>query len=90
MTKKLALFCRITTLWLAVPLSTAIPLHAQSSAVASHGSGAAVLRPADYSHYVDTFHSQERDATGKLYEGEGGEDTWAWMLHEIPWFDASD
>jgi hypothetical protein len=90
MTEKLASFRRIATLWLAVPLFVAIPLHAQSSAEASHGSGAAVLHPAEYSHYIETFHSQEREATGKLYEGEGGEDTWAWMLHEIPWFDASD
>jgi hypothetical protein len=49
-----------------------------------------VLRPADYSHYVDTFRDQERQATGKLYEGEGGEDTWTWMQREIPWFDSSD
>jgi hypothetical protein len=50
----------------------------------------AVLRPADYHHYIDTFRQQEREATGKLYEGEGGEDSWAWMQREIPWFDASD
>lgn len=56
----------------------------------SAGSHAAVLKPADYHHYVDTFREQEREATGKLYEGEGNEDTWAWMQHEIPWFDSSD
>lgn len=50
----------------------------------------AVLRPADYHHYIDTFRQQEREATGKLYEGEGGEDSWTWMQREIPWFDASD
>ncbi len=54
------------------------------------GSSAAVVRPADYRHYVDTFREQEREATGKLYEGEGNEDTWAWMQREVPWFDASD
>jgi hypothetical protein len=54
------------------------------------GTGAAVLRPADYQHYVDLFRNQEREATGKVYYGEGGEDPWAWMLHEIPWFDSSD
>ena len=46
--------------------------------------GALVLRPADYRPYVDTFQQQEREATGKLYQGEGGEDSWAWMLREIP------
>ena len=50
----------------------------------------AVLKPSDYRHYVDTFRDQEREATGKLYEGEGGEDTWDWMQREIPWFDSSD
>jgi hypothetical protein len=49
-----------------------------------------VLRPADYHHYIDTFHQQEQEATGKLYEGESGEDSWTWMQREIPWFDASD
>jgi hypothetical protein len=67
------------------PLFLAAALHAQPAAP-----GAAVLKPADYRHYVDLFHEQEREATGKLYEGEGGEDTWTWMQHEIPWFDSSD
>ncbi|HKO17474.1 MAG TPA: glycosyl hydrolase family 65 protein [Acidobacteriaceae bacterium] len=49
-----------------------------------------VLRPADYRHYVDLFREQEKEATGKLYEGEGDEDTWTWMQREIPWFDSSD
>ena len=65
----------------AVPLLLAMALHAQSTAV---------LKPADYHHYVGTFQEQEREATGKLYEGEGGEDSWTWMQREIPWFDASD
>src|SRR5580692_10814224 len=52
--------------------------------------GDALLKPSDYRHYIDTFRDQEREATGKLYEGEGGEDTWTWMQREIPWFDASD
>ncbi len=71
--------------WMAASLLLATALHAQTTAPA-----AAVLKPADYSHYLDTFREQEREATGRLYEGEGGEDTWTWMQHEIPWFDASD
>lgn len=63
------------------------PLAAESAATSAR---AAVLRPADYQHYVDLFRSQEREATGKVYYGEDGEDPWAWMLHEIPWFDSSD
>jgi len=54
------------------------------------GTGAAVLKPVDYRHYVDLFRIQEQEATGKVYPGEGGEDSWAWMQHEIPWFDSSD
>jgi hypothetical protein len=49
-----------------------------------------VLRPSDYRHYVDLFRTQEMAATGKLYSGEDGEDPWAWMQREIPWFEASD
>jgi hypothetical protein len=63
-------------------------LHAQSRANVNQG--AAVLKPEDYSHYVKLFHAQELEATGKLYEGEDHEDSWTWMQHEIPWFDASD
>jgi len=48
------------------------------------------LHPEDYRHYVDTFHDQEREATGKIYEGEDGASSWAWMQREIPWFDSSD
>ena len=55
----------------------------------SMGTGAAVLKPADYRHYVDLFRIQERRRPG-VYSGEGGEDSWAWMQHEIPWFDSSD
>jgi hypothetical protein len=77
-----------------VPLVMALlwPSHAapaQSPSLKAE-SNATVLKPADYRHYIDIFHEQERDATGKLYEGEGGEDTWTWMQHEIPWLDASD
>ena len=79
-----------SAVWIAAPLFVVITLHAQSSATPPSATGAAVLRPADYSHYVDTFRDQERQATGKLYEGEGGEDTWTWMQREIPWFDSSD
>ena len=52
--------------------------------------GSTVLRPADYRHYVELFREQEKEATGKLYEGEGDESTWTWMQREIPWFDSSD
>jgi hypothetical protein len=76
--------------WMTASLCCAMALHAQSSANLHSGSQAAVLKASDYSHYVDTFHDQEREATGKLYEGEGGEDSWTWMQREIPWFDASD
>ncbi len=79
-------FGRISMTGAAAVLAIAIPTHAQTNAK----SAAAILRPSDYSHYIDTFHTQEREATGKLYEGEDGEDTWTWMQREIPWFDASD
>jgi hypothetical protein len=48
-------------------------------------SGAAVLRPDEYRHYVEMFRAQEKAATGKE-----GEDSWGWMEKEIPWFEASD
>ena len=72
------------TLLALAPLSLTLGAHGQSSAAL------AVLKPADYLHYIDTFREQEREATGKLYEGEGSEDTWSWMQREIPWFDSSD
>jgi hypothetical protein len=53
-------------------------------------STAYVLHPADYRHYVNLFHDQEKEATGKLYEGEGGVDSWTWMRQQVPWFDSSD
>lgn len=59
-------------------------------AVSASASTAAVLHPADYSHYIDMFREQEREATGKVYEGEGGVDSWTWMQREIPWFDSSN
>ncbi|QHN03009.1 glycoside hydrolase [Granulicella sp. WH15] len=74
-----------TRSWLTIlPLALALPAGAPSAGAQT------VLHPADYAHYVDLFHDQEREATGKLYEGEGGESTWPWMQREIPWFDASD
>jgi len=76
------------TAWIVAPLFLALALHAQSSTTPH--SGAAVLKPADYSHYVDLFHEQEREATGTLYEGESGEDSWTWIEREVPWFDSSD
>ena len=81
--------------FLAVALPAQAPQNGSGAAVLhpseqERSPGAPVLRPADYRPYVDTFQQQEREATGKLYQGEGGEDSWAWMLREIPWFDASD
>jgi hypothetical protein len=75
---------RIRTMFTALLLA---PLGALSHAQSSIPT---VLQPADYHHYIETFQQQEREATGKLYEGEGGEDTWTWVQREIPWFDASD
>ena len=49
------------------------------------GTGAAVLKPEGYRHYVEMFREQEREATGTQ-----GEDPWGWMEKEIPWFDSSD
>jgi len=72
---------------LAIAALFALSLAAQAP---SSTPGAVVLKPTDYRHYVDTFHQQEREATGKLYEGESGEDSWAWMQRTIPWFDSSD
>jgi hypothetical protein len=80
----------VVTAWMLGPLFLGTALQAQSSAPPRSHSTAAVLKPADYLHYVDTFREQEREATGKLYEGEGGEDSWTWMQREIPWFDSSD
>ncbi len=82
----------------ALALSLAPRLHlilAQSTAQPTpQPSGPAVLHPADYAHYsadyahyIDTFHQQEREATGKLYEDE---DSFVWMQQNIPFFDSSD
>ncbi len=76
--------------WILIPLLLTPGLRAQPGAPRTDGPGAAVLKPADYAHYVEMFHQQEREATGKLDEGAGGEDTWLWMQREIPWFDSSD
>jgi Trehalase len=70
-------------------LALALPLAVRGQSTANPQTPG-LLKPADYLHYVDTFREQEREATGKLYEGEGGEDTWVWMQREIPWFDSSD
>jgi hypothetical protein len=52
--------------------------------------GQTLLKPAEYRHYVELFRAQEQEATGAVYEGEGGEDTWSWMQREIPWFESSN
>jgi hypothetical protein len=74
--------------WIAAWLFLALPLHAQANPAPYNK--AAVLKPVDYSHYIDTFRQQEFEATGKRYEGESGEDAWTWMQHVVPWFDSSD
>jgi hypothetical protein len=53
-------------------------------------SAVAVLSPTQFAHYVKEFHRQEVQATGAQYEGLSGQETWAWMQHEIPWFESSD
>jgi hypothetical protein len=50
----------------------------------------AVLKPERFEHYVDLFQQQEKQATGSIYEGLSGQDSWAWMQQEIPWFESSD
>ncbi len=75
--------------WLRVAVAFAL-LPAGSPGQSSAKTDAAVLKPGDYRHYVEMFREQEREATGKVYDGESGEDAWAWMQREIPWFDASD
>lgn len=44
-----------------------------------------VLLPENFHHYISLFERQEFDATGKT-----AEDSWPWMLREIPWFESSD
>ena len=46
---------------------------------------AQVLRPESFHHYVRLFEKQEEEATGKK-----AEDSWPWMLNQIPWFESSD
>ncbi|HEY4381928.1 MAG TPA: glycosyl hydrolase family 65 protein [Acidobacteriaceae bacterium] len=90
MTNKSEWLRRVATAGIVVQLLCSVVVLAQPKGEAKYEAQAAVLKPADYHHYVDLFHEQERDATGKLYEGEGGEDSWMWMRREIPWFDASN
>src|ERR1700733_267954 len=56
-----------------------------AAAMMGQGSGAAVLKPEAYRHYVERFREQEKEATGTV-----GADPWNWMQREIPWFDSSD
>jgi hypothetical protein len=66
-------------------------LPGQTAPAARHDNrGPAILNPADYKHYEELFEQQEKDATGKVYNGESGEDSWSWMLRDIPWFDSSN
>jgi len=49
-----------------------------------------LLNPNDYHHYIQTFETDERAATGAVYNGEQSEPAWPWMQREIPFFEASD
>jgi hypothetical protein len=84
-----------------LPLSAPIrlllpPLLIVASVLAQGTEQRSLLHPDDYSHYVQTFETDERAATGKLYNGEPTvadqppESAWSWMQREIPWFDSSD
>jgi Trehalase len=90
MVDRLAQIRRVLVLVAIILMIFAPGLWAQSDEKPHSAPDASILKPSDYKHYIDTFHEQEREATGKLYEGEGGEGTWAWMQREIPWFDSSD
>jgi len=72
--------CVVTAFALAVP-AIAQPRQAEENAA----TGAAVLRPVSYRHYVELFRQQEKEATGTE-----GTDSWPWMQQEIPWFDSSN
>lgn len=68
-------------------------VRAQPTQPAPQPPSAAVLHPADYAHYIATFRNQEREATGKIYEGEplpNAPDAWSWMQQNIPFFESSD
>lgn len=44
-----------------------------------------LLPPEQFHHYFTEFEQQERETTGTV-----GEDSWQWMLANIPWFACSD
>ncbi len=54
-------------------------------ASAQQAKGKGLLEPESFHHYFHTFEQQEREATGKA-----GEDSWPWMVQQIPWFESSD
>jgi hypothetical protein len=47
--------------------------------------GSTVLTPEQFHPYIEHFRIQEQEATGKL-----GDDSWPWMLAQIPWFASSN
>jgi hypothetical protein len=47
--------------------------------------GLTVLSPEEFHPYIERFRIQEQEATGKL-----GDDSWPWMLAQIPWFASSN
>lgn len=63
----------------AVGAMTTMSLKAQVPAAGT------ALQPESFHHYISLFEKQEFDATGKT-----AEDSWPWMLQEIPWFESSD
>jgi len=86
-----------THLPLSAPIRLLLPPLLLATAVLAQGTEQrSLLHPDDYRHYVQTFETDERVATGKLYNGEPAaasqpsESAWPWMQREIPWFDSSD
>ena len=73
--------------WLA---GSVLPIAFAATAFGQQSSATAVLKPANYQHYINLFRMQEREATGTEYPGESDEDAWTWMQREIPWFDSSN
>jgi hypothetical protein len=65
-----------------------IPVMAIATAV--HAQTPAVLKPAQFQHYVELFRTQEREATGTEYNGQIEDDAWSWMQRQIPWFESSN
>ena len=68
-------FTLVITVW----TMTTMGLKAQVPAATT------LLQPESFHHYIRLFERQEFAATGKT-----AEDSWPWMLQEIPWFESSN